>query len=438
MTNGKIKVLIIILDGIADRSQESLGGLTPLEAAQKPHLDQLASLSMCGLLDPIAPGVPPASDNALWSMLGYDLESYPGRSVFEAVAGEYEFEEGQVLFMANLATGTFEDEQWYVQVYPAPVKGEAARELVASLEGFNWKDLSFDIGHLGGPHFLLIPRGEASHQVTDSDPFLFQYPVRQVVPLEGASDENASRRTAEALNAFLDWARDRLSGHPLNKARTGEMKPQANLVLTKWAARVQPAESFESRWGFKGCMVASNPLQLGMATYLGMKPIRPPESTAADVNIEVSVSSALADLNREKDFALVHVKNADEVSHLGRPRLKKEVIEALDSGFGSLLDRLTQNQGLLTVITSDHTTPCGGSTNVIHGADPVPLLFLGRNIRRDRVERFDEISLATGSMGRIRGEDLMPIILDQAERSRFSSSCPWPRDLPYYPPPDRR
>ena len=39
-----IRILFVILDGLADRPQKALGGKTPLEAAYTPNLDRLAEL----------------------------------------------------------------------------------------------------------------------------------------------------------------------------------------------------------------------------------------------------------------------------------------------------------------------------------------------------------------------------------------------------------
>ena len=47
------KGLMIILDGLGDRSCAELGGHTPLEAAVTPNLDRLAHEGLTGLVDPL-------------------------------------------------------------------------------------------------------------------------------------------------------------------------------------------------------------------------------------------------------------------------------------------------------------------------------------------------------------------------------------------------
>jgi 2,3-bisphosphoglycerate-independent phosphoglycerate mutase len=53
-----------------------------------------------------------------------------------------------------------------------------------------------------------------------------------------------------------------------------------------------------------------------------------------------------------------------------------------------------------------------------HSADPVPLAISGGGARVDGVREFDEISAAAGALGRIRGMDLMPIMLGIADRAK--------------------
>jgi len=43
------KILLIILDGLGDEPIPDFGGQTPLEAAETPNMDRLASEGICGL-----------------------------------------------------------------------------------------------------------------------------------------------------------------------------------------------------------------------------------------------------------------------------------------------------------------------------------------------------------------------------------------------------
>ena len=49
-----MKLLFIVVDGLGDRPIPDFGGKTPLEYANTPNLDKIASLGMNGLLHVIA------------------------------------------------------------------------------------------------------------------------------------------------------------------------------------------------------------------------------------------------------------------------------------------------------------------------------------------------------------------------------------------------
>jgi 2,3-bisphosphoglycerate-independent phosphoglycerate mutase len=87
-------IVFLILDGLADRPQGVLGGKTPLEAAETPNLDRLASLGSNGLLDPLGPGIPMGSETAHFLIFGYPLEDFPGRAVIEAMGRDVPLEPG--------------------------------------------------------------------------------------------------------------------------------------------------------------------------------------------------------------------------------------------------------------------------------------------------------------------------------------------------------
>src|SRR5467141_35579 len=80
-------IVVFLLDGLADRAHESLGGRSGLEAATTPNLDRLCSAGSCGVLYAIGPGRAPSSEVAHWSMFGYRSDEFPGRAVVEACDG---------------------------------------------------------------------------------------------------------------------------------------------------------------------------------------------------------------------------------------------------------------------------------------------------------------------------------------------------------------
>ncbi len=82
-----MKYALIIPDGSADEPQESLGGKTPLEAAEIPAMDAVAAAGAVGRANNTPESLPAGSDTANLSLLGYSpLENFTGRAPLEAAA----------------------------------------------------------------------------------------------------------------------------------------------------------------------------------------------------------------------------------------------------------------------------------------------------------------------------------------------------------------
>jgi len=72
---------------MADHPIEALEGKTPLEAAETPNMDRIAREGRGGLARNVPPRMPPGSDVANLSVMGYDPRRYyTGRAPLEAAA----------------------------------------------------------------------------------------------------------------------------------------------------------------------------------------------------------------------------------------------------------------------------------------------------------------------------------------------------------------
>src|SRR5713226_8933116 len=100
-----MKYIIIHGDGMADWPCEELGGKTPLEAARKPNMDQLATRGTLGMVATIPVGMPSGSDVGTMTMLGYDPRRYhTGRAPIEAAIMGIEMWPRDVVFLMNLVS----------------------------------------------------------------------------------------------------------------------------------------------------------------------------------------------------------------------------------------------------------------------------------------------------------------------------------------------
>jgi len=110
----------------------------------------------------------------------------------------------------------------------------------------------------------------------------------------------------------------------------------------------------------------------------------------------------------------------DEISHKGTPMQKKQALEGLDRGLGELVNIVEHSENVMAIVTGDHSTPSGSST-LIHSGETVPVLIAGPNVRRDRVETFNEISVASGCLGLLKGRELMQMVLNFADQSALAT-----------------
>jgi 2,3-bisphosphoglycerate-independent phosphoglycerate mutase len=128
-----------------------------------------------------------------------------------------------------------------------------------------------------------------------------------------------------------------------------------------------------------------------------------------NTNMENKIRYAI-EATRDYDFILVNIKATDVAGHDGNGRLKKEIIERVDSAIEPFLDNLDK---ITLMITGDHSTPCSVKD---HTGDPLPVLVVTEGIRRDGIDEFDEVSVSRGSL-RIRGHDVINVLLNYSDRA---------------------
>src|SRR3989442_14613496 len=101
-----IKIVYVLLDGVADLPHPNLNELTPLDAACTPNMDHLAKNGCMGETITVGEGIAPQSDIAVFNMLGYSFQdgSYVGRGVIESIGSDIDFRDGDLAFRGNFAT----------------------------------------------------------------------------------------------------------------------------------------------------------------------------------------------------------------------------------------------------------------------------------------------------------------------------------------------
>jgi len=397
-------IVVFLLDGLGDRAHEVLGGRTGNEAAVTPNLDALAERASCGLHYAVGPGRAPSSEVAHWSMLGYRPDEFPGRAVFEALGRGQEVSEEHVFAYAALRPAERREDGWWLTGRPDPERdAEEAERLVARCDGIEVNGLTFSLAHVWRGEAVLRISGGADERVTDTDAFFRAWhPMVRPQPLVAEAE-----RTARACEEWTREVMRRLEGGRLN------------VITLKWFGRPRRVPSFLERHGVSGAFAADSAFLRGLGSVLGLEPVDAAETDDPVADLRGRVELARERLDAGDTFVFCHQKTTDAAGHTKDPRIKQETIERLDAALNDLpTDRA------IVCVTGDHATPA--SPNVIHSGDPVPLLVAGPGVRADGVERFGELDCAAGILGQLRGPDLMPVLLNAADRPLFLGSRPTP------------
>jgi 2,3-bisphosphoglycerate-independent phosphoglycerate mutase len=423
-----MKLLYVCLDGLGDDPIPALDGRTPLEAAQTPNMDMLASRGRTGTTVTVGPGIAPESDIGVFGILGYDpQEEHPGRGVLEAMGIGMDFRNGDLAYRINFATT-----DWPEIVDRRVGRNLTSEEAHALADDVNRElrlnDATFElratIEHRGALVIRATDGRPLGSNVTNTDPayrreghlgVALEHFESTVATCEPLDDSEASRNAADLTNAFVERSSKVLDSSEVNRRRVADGKLPGNLILTRDAGdhlpELQPiAERFGMPWG---CFVEM-PVERGIALALGMEPVAAPRLDPAGFGAAAEEAyagwAAIASEALESYQALyVHLKGPDVPAHDGRAEDKRDVVTAIDRAFfGEVLGWLDPRTTIVAV-TGDHSTSC---VRMAHTADPVPLLISGGPVTQDGSTSFGERSCATGSLGELLGPEILPMIQD--------------------------
>ncbi|MBR9679682.1 MAG: 2,3-bisphosphoglycerate-independent phosphoglycerate mutase [Candidatus Altiarchaeota archaeon] len=382
------KLMLIVLDGLGDRRVSEFDDKTPLEIANKPVMDKMASQGVLGLHWPLLPGIPVGSGIAHMSLFNYGLDECPGRGVLEALGAGVKLAKGDLAFRTNFAS----------------FDGETVKDRRAGRADFGLDRLTqdFNTGVQNNPFSVkiklystgyrgaLVISGPGLEQIDDTDP---QMPGKLSLP--------TGNRTAKIVSWIHNTARELFDKHEVNKERADKKLLPANGLLLRGAGMMEQVEPFAQRNGVRAVGIADKPLYLGTASFVGMDIVQ--------VDKDEDKLRKAFELWNDYDFFFVHYKKTDNAGHDGRPFEKRKEIEKIDK----LLEPLLKKGDATVVITGDHATPCLLKT---HSGDAVPLLIWGANVDKDDQEHFGERWCAQGSLGHLTGRDIIPVLVNLAGR----------------------
>lgn len=399
-----MKYLLVVGDGMADYPVPKLGNKTPLQVANKPNMDAIAAKGRSGLIKNVPDDMPPGSETAILSLLGYDPHLYcTGRGPLEAPARGIKLGKNDAAFRCNLITeekGLLLDySAGHITTGEAELLIEAVKKALGKIGG-----IEFYSG-LDYRHFMILRNVPTVYKIECTPPHdAIGKKISAVLPKGNSEEVN---EIVASLRIIVEQSKEILSCHPINIARTNEGKRPGNMIWP-WGGGLKPSlPSFKEKYGLKAAVISAVDLVKGIGTYAGMQVINVPGATGmADTNYEGKADAAMTAFETN-DFVFIHVEAPDEAGHAQDSALKVKAIEDLDS---RLLSRILNQfkEPCAVAILPDHPTPITVGT---HTRDPVPFSIMFPGAGSDDVTMFDEASAKKGSFGLIALQSLVELFV---------------------------
>lgn len=383
-----MKYLILIPDGMADRPVDVLGNMTPMEKANKPAMDALASRSLCGTVSNVPEGMVPESDTANLAILSYDPREFSkGRSPLEAMSLGLSMDPDDTAIRCNIVTLSGDSNNKYsertmIDHSADEITTEEAVELVKALnEALPMEGRKLHTG-VSYRHCLIWKNAN------DKYPFMRPHDILgQVIGNYLPSEENGG---GEFLKYMEEGAKV-LDHHPVNEARRARgLKPANSPWL--WSPGKKPAlPSFYDKWGIKAAIVSAVDLIKGIGICAGCE-IIDVEGATGNFNTNYSgKAQAAIDAFKTNDLVYVHVEAPDECGHRGEAEVKVAAIEKIDAEILTPVWEYLRNCGedYKIMVLPDHPTPIETRT---HAMEPVPFFIYDSRKDEDGVKSFNENS----------------------------------------------
>ncbi len=361
-----MKYLVLLCDGMSDYEVDELGGKTPMEAADKPAMNRLASLSEVGLLKTVADGLKPGSDVANLSVMGYDpFNYYSGRSPLEAASIGIDLSETDVASRCNLVT--LSDEPDYadksmldycaddISTAEADIlikflQQKLGDEIFSFYTGVSyrhclvWKDGPADMGAQTPPHDISLQK------------------ITGYLPVN------------ERFLSLMEQSYLLLKDHPVNLARQKKGHRPANSIWLWGSGRKKPLEDFGKKYGLKGSVISAVDLIKGIGHLANMEVLEVEGATGyIDTDFEGKAKACIDAFARGQDYVYLHVEAPDECGHRAETANKVKSIEYIDRRIlAPVLEALEQYDDYRVMILPDHATPLALRT---HAGIPVPYLI---------------------------------------------------------------
>ncbi|KAL4460293.1 hypothetical protein ABPG74_000044 [Tetrahymena malaccensis] len=430
-TKKAVKILFILIDGIADLGLKERQNKTPLEIANLPTFDALAKSGVCGLMDPVETGLACGSDTAHMNIFGYiPFTLYRGRGAFESMGAGLHMDCSDIAFKCNFAH--MEAETRIVKMRRVDRDfdkwGLPLIDYVNGMKVPEYPEHHIKVQHATEHRCGVILSGpNLTDRITGTDPLKDNLALRKVLPKD--PQDPHSVESANIVNKLSDAIHEKLTQHELNVKRKAQNLPTANIILLRGAGMRLQVDEFEKQHGLKGFMIAPTAIINGLGQTIGMDIIKAPGATGdyhSNYSSKIQTAHQTFRQNSQYNFAFVHIKAVDDAGHDKSEAKKIQYLQKVDDmlkEFTELIKEETDSEYIIC-LTGDHTTPVRYGD---HTFEPVPVgVTLSSNLLnelntkkqtndelahyRDNVQQFDELSAAEGVLGRFVGSQLLSIL----------------------------
>jgi 2,3-bisphosphoglycerate-independent phosphoglycerate mutase len=425
-----MRFIVFLADGAADFPVAELGNRTPLAVAKKPAIDRIARLGRCGSFITVDDDMPPGSEVANLTVLGYDpRECYQGRGVIEAASMGVKLRDTDIAMRCNLiciADGRIKNHS------AGHISTPEAHELIHAVdESLGGKGVRFFSG-ISYRHLLVLSEPFDGERQAQPSPPLDPSIPRSLAPFSVEFDcfpphdhvgervedlmivakTAAAKPTVDLLNDLIRRSWELLPRHAVNQARIRAGKDPANSIWFWSQGRKPKMKTLKEQYGITGAVISAVDLIKGLGVYAGLDVIEVQGATGLiDTNYEGKADACLEAL-ADHDFVFVHVEASDEAGHAKDVKQKVLAIEYLDARLIARVMKGIEEKGIeaAVAVLPDHLTPVAKG-NHVHG--PVPVAIYNPRLPADAVQVYDEAACASGSLGMLRGDQFIRQVLQK-------------------------
>jgi 2,3-bisphosphoglycerate-independent phosphoglycerate mutase len=377
------KIVLLVIDGLGGLAHPKTGK-TELETASTPNLDRLTAQSICGLIDPVSPGITPGSTPGHLALFGYDPVKYNiGRGVVAALGIDFDLKPDDIAARGNFCT--IDSSGLVTDRRAGRIPTEKCTELCRLLNEIKIEGVKLFVRPVREHRFTVVFRGEKlAPKVSDSDPQQTGVPPRAIKALN-----QQANTTADIASNFINQARAILAKHQ-----------PANMVILRGFSSIPAIPTMDDIYILKPAAIAAYPMYRGLAKLVGMQLLQTGPSVADEFD-------ALKQNYADYDFFFLHIKGTDSAGEDGDFDRKVSVIEEVDKA----LPTLTGLKPDVIMVTGDHSTP---ALLEGHSWHPVPFLLYSKWCRADRVGIFSEQACIMGGLSRFPAIQIMTLAMANA------------------------